>query len=248
MPNEQYQALFGGERGGRPRDAARRSLEPTARRSSRRLLDATHGRRRRRSSAISAATTSRTSSARCGGARETHDRPTVIFAYTIKGYGLEIAGRPQNHSALLTRGADRRLALTSRPRRPRRVGRLRAPARRRQRCSPRRGERLDRATVGADAAPMPVPDDALDRDPAQDLDTGGLRPHPARPLARGRRRRAPRHRLARRLDLDQPRRLHQQGRRLGTGRGAGLRRDGGLAAEVARRADAASTSRWGSPR
>jgi pyruvate dehydrogenase E1 component len=35
-------------------------------------------------------------------ARETADRPTVIFAYTIKGYGLEIAGRPQNHSALLS--------------------------------------------------------------------------------------------------------------------------------------------------
>lgn len=35
-------------------------------------------------------------------ARETSDRPTVVFAYTIKGYGLEIAGRPQNHSALLT--------------------------------------------------------------------------------------------------------------------------------------------------
>jgi pyruvate dehydrogenase E1 component len=35
-------------------------------------------------------------------ARETTSRPTVIFAYTIKGYGLEIAGRPQNHSALLT--------------------------------------------------------------------------------------------------------------------------------------------------
>ncbi len=35
-------------------------------------------------------------------ARETPDRPTVIFAYTIKGFGLEIAGRPQNHSALLT--------------------------------------------------------------------------------------------------------------------------------------------------
>ena len=29
-------------------------------------------------------------------------RPTVIFAYTVKGYGLPIAGRPQNHSALLT--------------------------------------------------------------------------------------------------------------------------------------------------
>jgi pyruvate dehydrogenase E1 component len=28
-------------------------------------------------------------------------RPTVIFAYTIKGYGLASAGHPQNHSALL---------------------------------------------------------------------------------------------------------------------------------------------------
>jgi pyruvate dehydrogenase E1 component len=35
-------------------------------------------------------------------ARVTTGRPTVIFAYTIKGYGLEIAGRPMNHSALLT--------------------------------------------------------------------------------------------------------------------------------------------------
>ncbi len=32
---------------------------------------------------------------------ETH-HPTVIFAYTIKGFGLQIAGRPMNHSALLT--------------------------------------------------------------------------------------------------------------------------------------------------
>ena len=29
-------------------------------------------------------------------------RPTVIFAYTIKGHGLASAGHPQNHSALLT--------------------------------------------------------------------------------------------------------------------------------------------------
>lgn len=29
-------------------------------------------------------------------------RPTVIFAYTIKGYGLATKGHPQNHSALLT--------------------------------------------------------------------------------------------------------------------------------------------------
>jgi pyruvate dehydrogenase E1 component len=35
-------------------------------------------------------------------ARAETSRPTVIFAYTIKGYGLEIAGRPLNHSAQLT--------------------------------------------------------------------------------------------------------------------------------------------------
>ncbi len=29
-------------------------------------------------------------------------RPTVIFAYTIKGFGLEMEGHPQNHSALLS--------------------------------------------------------------------------------------------------------------------------------------------------
>jgi pyruvate dehydrogenase E1 component len=29
-------------------------------------------------------------------------RPTVIFAYTVKGYGLSVEGHPQNHSALLT--------------------------------------------------------------------------------------------------------------------------------------------------
>ncbi|HEV2634412.1 MAG TPA: transketolase C-terminal domain-containing protein [Actinocrinis sp.] len=29
-------------------------------------------------------------------------RPTVIFAYTVKGYGLSTQGHPQNHSALLT--------------------------------------------------------------------------------------------------------------------------------------------------
>jgi pyruvate dehydrogenase E1 component len=37
-----------------------------------------------------------------GEARAERERPTVIFAYTIKGYGLPIAGRPQNHSALLS--------------------------------------------------------------------------------------------------------------------------------------------------
>jgi pyruvate dehydrogenase E1 component len=30
------------------------------------------------------------------------DRPSVVFAYTVKGYGLPMAGNPRNHSALLS--------------------------------------------------------------------------------------------------------------------------------------------------
>lgn len=37
------------------------------------------------------------------------DRPSVLFAYTVKGHGLPIAGNPRNHSALLT--ADQIAAL-----------------------------------------------------------------------------------------------------------------------------------------
>ncbi|MEU5610889.1 transketolase-like TK C-terminal-containing protein [Streptomyces sparsogenes] len=39
-------------------------------------------------------------------------RPTVIFAYTVKGYGLPTEGHPQNHSSLLT--ADQMNALADR--------------------------------------------------------------------------------------------------------------------------------------
>ncbi|WP_460370644.1 thiamine pyrophosphate-dependent enzyme, partial [Actinocorallia lasiicapitis] len=35
-------------------------------------------------------------------ARIDDTRPTVIFAYTVKGYGLPTQGHPQNHSSLLT--------------------------------------------------------------------------------------------------------------------------------------------------
>ena len=40
-------------------------------------------------------------------------RPTVVFAYTIKGRGLPSAGHPQNHSALLTEQEMRSLAQAS---------------------------------------------------------------------------------------------------------------------------------------
>ena len=36
------------------------------------------------------------------------DRPTVVFAYTVKGRGLPTEGHPNNHSALLTRRPDGR--------------------------------------------------------------------------------------------------------------------------------------------
>ena len=35
-------------------------------------------------------------------ASASRERPTVVFAYTIKGWGLPIEGHPNNHSALLT--------------------------------------------------------------------------------------------------------------------------------------------------
>jgi pyruvate dehydrogenase E1 component len=37
-------------------------------------------------------------------------RPTVIFCYTVKGYGLPTQGHPQNHSSLLTNDQMRELA------------------------------------------------------------------------------------------------------------------------------------------
>ena len=41
-------------------------------------------------------------------------RPTVIFAYTVKGYGLPTEGHPQNHSSLLTAEQWRELADAAR--------------------------------------------------------------------------------------------------------------------------------------
>jgi len=37
-----------------------------------------------------------------GECDQVKDRPSVLFAYTVKGWGLPIAGNPRNHSALLT--------------------------------------------------------------------------------------------------------------------------------------------------
>jgi pyruvate dehydrogenase E1 component len=39
-----------------------------------------------------------------------NDRPSVLFAYTVKGWGLPVQGHPGNHSALLTEEQYRELA------------------------------------------------------------------------------------------------------------------------------------------
>ena len=101
MPNEQYQSLFGAGEEARPAEPSSTAwAAPIASGSSSCSTEHRDG----------AATLVRDLGGHDLGdildalrlARKTTDRPTVIFAYTIKGYGLEMAGRPQNHSALLT--------------------------------------------------------------------------------------------------------------------------------------------------
>jgi pyruvate dehydrogenase E1 component len=100
MPNEQYQSLFGASE-----EVVRATLLETFSAGERRALERLLG---RYDGGLSPLVQD------LGGhdladvldalarAREVRDRPTVLFAYTIKGYGLEIAGRPLNHSALLS--------------------------------------------------------------------------------------------------------------------------------------------------
>ena len=100
MPNEQYQGLFGaGEE--RIVETLLAGLEADERERLRLLLADYRGRVRQLVSDLGGHDLGDVVGA-LREARTADDRPTVIFAYTIKGYGLEIAGRPQNHSALLT--------------------------------------------------------------------------------------------------------------------------------------------------
>ncbi len=85
------------------------------------------------------------------------DRPTVVFAYTIKGYGLPMAAHPHNHSAMLSQIQLEELAD--------RVG-LRAtdpwqafaPGTAAARACAEAAERLDRGTAPV-ASALEVPED-----------------------------------------------------------------------------------------
>ena len=93
-------------------------------------------------------------------------RPTVIIAYTLKGYGLAIEGHPQNHSALLT---EAQLARARRParHRPRRPVGAASPADSRRRPAARR--RPPRGCAARRCRRRPAP-----------AVPGRPRPHPAR--------------------------------------------------------------------
>ena len=140
-------------------------------------------------------------------------RPTIILAYTIKGYGLAIEGHPQNHSALLTQAQLGELAaqLGADPDRP--WNRVRRGQR------GRGAVRADRpaAAPAAPAAARPAPGPARPRPHA---DRGGHHPGGAGPGAarpdQGGARGGPAGgdgEPGRQLE-HQPRRLGEQGRRV----------------------------------
>jgi pyruvate dehydrogenase E1 component len=102
MPNEQYQSLFGADED-RVRATLLGGLAEPERGQLAALCDEHAGGLRALISDLGGHDLSDIldglDRAQAGGGA-----PTVLFAYTIKGYGLEIAGRPQNHSALLDGG------------------------------------------------------------------------------------------------------------------------------------------------
>ena len=146
--------------------------------------------------------------------RVEHDRPTVVFAYTIKGWSLPIEGHPENHSALLTR--DQMLELAEA---------LGAdaddPWAGFDAGSPEGELCAAAATALAREEPEPVAPPAVPtglgrKHRGQGVDPAGVRPLLRRPRARrARGGRAGGDGEPRRGQLDQPRRLDQQGRRSG---------------------------------
>ncbi len=116
------------------------------------------------------------------------DRPSVVFAYTIKGWRLPTEGHPANHSALLSRRAVRRAGGRARHRSRRPVGGLRRPARPRPSCARRRRARLRPRAAGVVAAPPRGAGDARPRAPRPRVHPAGVRALLGRPRARGARR------------------------------------------------------------
>ena len=149
------------------------------------------------------------------------DRPTVIFAYTIKGHGLPNAGHPQNHSNLLTAAQMAELAPDSGMDVDDPWQRFPDGSAEAELCAAT-ADRLRRDPVPV-AQRMRGPDGLRTPDRRPQLDAAGPRPVPARPHPRVAGDRPPgRHGRARRRVQHQPRRVAEQGRCLVLERAAEL--------------------------
>ena len=118
---------------------------------------------------------------------EAIDRPSVVFAYTIKGYGLPMAGDPMNHAALLSPEQLDDFRTRARTRRHDRVGSIRSRLTRRSvvRCC--RGCDQQHAT-GTPTDPGGPDRGPIGRHQRLGVDPGGVRPGVGEPRRRGRRR------------------------------------------------------------
>ena len=147
MPNEHYQSLFGldgaelrdgvpGRRPGRGRADASRSSPTTTSPPC---------------SPTSAATTWPRCSTPTRSATPSPTGPSVVFAYTVKGWGLPIAGNPRNHSALLSTEQIAALRTAQGLTEATEWDRVRPGHRRRPRASPRAPRLLKRPHAGTRA-------------------------------------------------------------------------------------------------
>ncbi|HEU0163909.1 MAG TPA: 1-deoxy-D-xylulose-5-phosphate synthase N-terminal domain-containing protein, partial [Thermomicrobiales bacterium] len=92
------------------------------------------------------------------------DRPVVIFAYTVKGYGLPMAGDPMNHSQLLTNAQiDQVRELIGIPE-DQIWDPFPADSPAGEWCA-EAGERLKKVSLGIELDPSLVPDDVATRHP-----------------------------------------------------------------------------------
>ena len=141
-----------------------------------------------------------------------HDRPVCFIAYTIKGFGLPLAGHKDNHAGLMTPAQMETFRAGDEIRPGQEWDRVRRAASRRTDIQ----EFLDRvpfaepASAGSRRPRIAVPDDARDHDPADDVDAARLRRAAQRDRARHDAAcRTHRHHVARRHGVDQSRPLGQ---------------------------------------
>ena len=116
---------------------------------------------------------------------EATDQPSVVFAYTIKGHGLPMAGDPMNHAALLSAEQLDAFRAAARPRRDHRVGPLRSRLAGRSTVSGRR-QRHQQHAARSPTDPGGPGSGTPGRHQRRRVDPGGLRAGVGEPRRRGR--------------------------------------------------------------